>query len=84
MLTESLTKGYKNGVSISIGLSLGVLVHTLAAATGLSLIIQNSATAFTLIKYAGALYMFYLAFQAYRSKKLDMNTQEDTEEKSKV
>jgi len=79
VLTESITKGYKNGILISTGLSLGVLVHTLAAATGLSLIIQNSATAFTVIKYAGALYMFYLAFQAYKSKKLDVNIEKKSE-----
>ena len=64
VLTESLTKGHKNGIAISVGLCLGVLVHTLAAATGLSIIIQNSAFAFSLVKYLGAAYLFYLAFGA--------------------
>lgn len=41
VLTESLTKGYRNGVAISVGLCLGVLIHTFAAATGLSIVIQN-------------------------------------------
>ncbi len=68
VLTESLTKGRRNGLAISTGLSLGVLVHTIAAATGLSLIIQSSALAFSIIKYAGALYLLYLAFKAFREK----------------
>jgi len=66
VLTESLTKGQRNGLAISLGLAAGVLVHTVAAATGLSIIIQQSAIAFSMIKYLGAAYLFYLAFQAYR------------------
>lgn len=68
VLTESITKGYKNGIAISIGLSLGVLIHTIAAATGLSIIIQQSEIAFSLIKYFGAIYLFSLAYQATKDK----------------
>ena len=78
VLTESLTKGQKNGVAISIGLSLGVLVHTLAAATGLSIIIQKSAFVFSIIKYLGAGYLFYLAFMTLREKKTDFKLQSNT------
>ena len=70
VLTESITNGQKNGILISTGLSLGVIVHTTAAATGLSIIIQQSALVFSMIKYAGALYMFYLAYEAYKSKSI--------------
>jgi len=73
VLTESLTKGHRNGIAISLGLGFGVLVHTIAAATGLSIIIQKSAIAFCIIKYLGALYLFYLAYQAYKEKKLTLN-----------
>lgn len=61
VITESITNGRKNGVALATGLSSGVLIHTIAAATGLSLIIQNSAFAFQVLKYAGALYLLYLA-----------------------
>jgi len=77
VLTESLTKGQKNGIAISIGLSLGVLVHTLAAATGLSIIIQKSALAFSIIKYLGAAYLFYLAIMTFREKKNDVTFHSD-------
>ena len=69
VLTESITKGAKNGVLISIGLSSGILFHTLAAATGLSFIIQNSAIAFSLLKYLGAAYLFFLAYKSTKEDK---------------
>jgi len=64
VLTESLTKGHRNGIAISVGLCLGIMIHTTAAATGLSIIIQKSAEVFALIKYMGAFYLFYLAYKA--------------------
>ena len=73
VLTESLTKGQKNGIGISIGLSLGVLVHTIFAATGLSIVIQKSAFVFSIIKYLGAAYLFYLAYMAFKEKKTELN-----------
>jgi len=73
VLTESITKGKRNGIGISIGLCLGVLIHTLAAATGLSIIIQKSGIAFSVIKYIGALYLFYLAYSALKEKKTIIN-----------
>jgi threonine/homoserine/homoserine lactone efflux protein len=69
VLTESLTKGSRNGIAISLGLSSGILIHTLAAATGLSIIIRESALAFSILKYLGAAYLFYLAIAAVRDKK---------------
>lgn len=84
VLTESLTKGHKNGIAISLGLGFGVLVHTIAAATGLSIIIQKSAIAFSIIKYLGALYLFYLAYQAFKEKKpsLNFDSNENKEKKA--
>lgn len=78
VLTESLTRGRKNGILVSLGLSMGVLVHTSAATLGLSVIIQQSATVFTLIKYLGATYLFYLALRALKEKKMDVGTGSET------
>lgn len=69
VLTESLTKGRRTGIAISLGLCSGILIHTFAAATGLSIIIQKSAIAFSIIKYLGAGYLFYLAIIAIKDKK---------------
>lgn len=72
VLTESITKGYKTGVWISLGLVLGVLFHTMLAATGLSLIIKQSTIIFTIIKYLGASYLFYLAHDSFKEEKPDL------------
>jgi len=82
VLTESITKGYKNGISISFGLGLGVLVHTTAAATGLSLIIMKSAMVFTIIKYLGAAYMFYLAYKSIGEKRVKIDIENEKEDAS--
>ena len=66
VVTESLSKGVKNGILIAAGLNSGVLVHTLAAATGVSLILKESELAFKLLQYAGVLYLIYLAYKTYR------------------
>ena len=73
ILLESITKGKKNAIFLSIGMCAGVLIHTIAAATGMSLIIQNSAFAFKLVKYLGALYLIYVAVMALREKRLDLS-----------
>ncbi len=73
VLIQSLTKGQRNGIAIAFGLSCGVLVHTTLATTGLSLVIKNSDMAYTIIKYLGAFYLFYLAFQSRNDKPISMD-----------
>jgi threonine/homoserine/homoserine lactone efflux protein len=82
VLTESITKGQKNGIAISIGLCTGVLIHTLAAATGLSIVIQKSALAFSIIKYLGAAYLFYLAFMATKEKPMEVTLEKKSKEET--
>ena len=82
VLTESITKGQKNGIAISIGLCTGVLIHTLAAATGLSIVIQKSAVAFSVIKYLGAAYLFYLAFMATKEKPMEVTLEKKSKEET--
>ncbi len=67
VVTESISKGTKTGVLISLGLCSGLLVHTTAAALGISLVLQQSSVAFNLMKFFGAGYLFYLALLEYRS-----------------
>ncbi len=71
VLTESLSRGFKTGITITFGLVSGVLVHTFAAASGLSLLLVKSPTAFTTIKYLGAFYLLYLAYQTYYEKPIN-------------
>ncbi|BAB07214.1 LysE family translocator [Halalkalibacterium halodurans] len=68
-ITQGMTNGRKAGVITAMGLSLGNIVHTLAAVLGLSLIIQTSVVVFTIFKLAGAMYLFYLAYKALKHRK---------------
>ena len=54
--TRSIAQGRNAGVVSALGVHTGVLIHTVAAALGLSALIAASAMAFSIVKYAGAAY----------------------------
>jgi|HubBroStandDraft_1064217.scaffolds.fasta_scaffold244021_2 threonine/homoserine/homoserine lactone efflux protein len=60
VLARTLAGGRREGVLSCLGTFLGGLTHVMAAATGLSLVLATSATAFAVVKYAGAAYLIYL------------------------
>ena len=64
VVTRSLTQGRKAGLVSVLGLSVGALVHVLAATAGLSALLLTSATAFGLVKILGACYLIYLGIRA--------------------
>ncbi|MDQ1276544.1 MAG: hypothetical protein QG610_2122 [Euryarchaeota archaeon] len=66
VLTQSISQGKMAGIATATGLCTGILVHTSAAALGISALIYKSSLAFEIVKYAGAAYLLYLAWQALR------------------
>jgi threonine/homoserine/homoserine lactone efflux protein len=60
IVTRGLTQGRRAGVTSMLGVQAGGLVHVVAAAFGVSALIASSATAFTIVKYAGAAYLVLL------------------------
>jgi threonine/homoserine/homoserine lactone efflux protein len=60
ILGRALSGGQRAGISAALGIAVGSLCHTLAAALGFSALIAASATAFTVIKLAGAAYLIVL------------------------
>jgi len=65
VITQSITSGKRAGIATAMGLCTGLMVHTAAAAFGVSEILRQSAGAFSILKYAGAAYLFYLAWKAF-------------------
>ena len=60
---RSVSQGRRAGLLSVMGISSGSVVHTLAAAFGLSAILATSATAFFAVKMAGAGYLIYLGLK---------------------
>ncbi|MFY0599740.1 MAG: LysE family translocator [Cyclobacteriaceae bacterium] len=69
VLTKGISGGKRAGLISAIGVSLGILVHTVFAALGLSVILQTSALAFMIVKYVGAGYLIFIGVQAMIGKK---------------
>ena len=61
--SRSTGQGVKAGVVSALGIMGGCFVHILAAVIGVSAIISQSATAFNVIKYMGAVYLIYLGIK---------------------
>jgi threonine/homoserine/homoserine lactone efflux protein len=60
IVARSIDQGRLAGLVSVLGISVGTLVHVLAAALGISALLAASALAFSIIKYAGAVYLVYL------------------------
>lgn len=73
VLTESLHKGKKAGIWLAFGLNSGVIVHTLLAITGVSILIKQSDLAFDILKYGGAIYLTYLLYKTIKEKPSETN-----------
>ncbi len=63
VVARSASQGLRAGLASVVGLSIGALVHVVAAAVGLSAILMTSATAFSVVKALGAGYLIYLGLR---------------------
>lgn len=65
-LSRTLAGGRGQGFAAQAGANAGLVVHTFAAALGLSALLAASAEAYEAVKIAGALYLMWLAYRALR------------------
>ena len=63
VVARTAAGGRAEGLASCIGTGLGGLLHVAAAAVGLSMLVAQSATAFSLVKYLGAAYLVYLGLR---------------------
>jgi threonine/homoserine/homoserine lactone efflux protein len=66
VITQGISRGRKAAIVSAMGMCSGISVHTTAAALGISAALYSSAAAFTLLKFAGAAYLLYLAWKALK------------------
>ena len=67
LLAKSLTDGARVGVCLTAGLCTGIFFHTMLVIVGVAAVVQSSPMAFGVLKYAGAVYLLYLAWGAWGS-----------------
>ena len=65
-ITTGLTLKWRASLAAALGCTLGIVPHILASILGLSAIMNMSAQVFSVLKWAGALYLLYLAWNMWR------------------
>ncbi|NNG04943.1 MAG: LysE family translocator [Inquilinus sp.] len=63
---NGIAQGPRAGAVSALGVGAGAIVHTFAAALGISALVLASPVAFDLVRYAGAAYLVWLGIQAIR------------------
>ena len=75
LLAKSLADGARSGIALAFGLCTGLIFHTTLVIIGVAAVIQQSPTAFAVLKYAGAAYLLYLAWGVFHAQgDLKLNT----------
>ena len=65
---RSLGQGWRAGAASAFGIAAGCLVHTAAAALGLSVLLRASPVAYDVLRLSGAAYLIFLGIQALRQR----------------
>jgi threonine/homoserine/homoserine lactone efflux protein len=72
VLTQSALHGSTAGLLVTVGLCTGLLAHTVTVSLGVAAVFATSALAFNLLKIIGAVYLVYLAWQAFRANAFEI------------
>ena len=67
-ISTGITQGRRAAVFAAIGCTAGIVPHLLATVLGLAAVMHASALAFQTLKYAGVVYLFFLAYATWRDK----------------
>ncbi len=80
ILGRSVAQGRVAGLAAALGISVGCLVHTFAAAFGLSALLATSAYAFLVVKFAGAAYLVWQGIRLLRQRQATLALAETARE----
>ncbi len=82
VLARTVRGGRREGILSTLGTGVAGLLHTLAAALGISAILATSAVAFAVIKWLGAAYLIYLGVRMMLEKPSEADIQVNTDSTS--
>ena len=68
IVSNALRSGARAGVVAALGINAGCFVHVFAAAVGVGALLAASATAFTVLKWAGAAYLMWVGVRLLVSR----------------
>lgn len=77
VVTRSLIEGRAAGLASVLGVALGNLGNAVSASLGLVTVFSVSSLAFEIVRYAGVLYLFFLAWRVLRRPGLEMPSHVD-------
>lgn len=67
-VSTGIVQGRKASIYAALGCTAGIVPHLLATVLGLAAVMHASALAFQILKYAGVVYLFYVAWATWRDK----------------
>lgn len=73
VLSQSIIKGKKSAIMVSLGLTSGLLIHTFFVSIGLSLIIIENKEYLFFLKTLSVMYFLYLIYKVYVNRNIDLN-----------
>lgn len=68
IVSNALKSGIRAGIVAGLGITAGCFVHIFAAAIGVGALLATSATAFTVLKWAGAAYLMWMGVRMLLSR----------------
>lgn len=72
----SASEGRKAGLATVVGVTLGLTIIGLMAAFGVAELVQSSSFAYDVLRWAGVLFLIYLAWDGWRSSAVDVTVPE--------
>ena len=81
VITQAVTKGKKEALYVSLGLTTGCMFHATLASFGVAFIFQQSALAFNALKTLGVIYLLYLAYKTFVNADKEIAATDDNKAK---
>ncbi len=81
VITQAVTKGKKEALYVSLGLTTGCMFHATLASFGVAFIFQQSALAFNALKTLGVIYLLYLAYKTFINADKEITATDDNKAK---